>query len=280
MDPLTPRFHHAPLKIADGTYLIRQLVGEQEEPVSVYMNSMVILGKEPVIVDTGLFANREQWSNDVFGLVDPEDVKWIFLSHDDSDHTGNLRYALELCPNVTLVTNWFTVERLVGDIHIPLSRMRWVNDGETFDAGDRVFAAIRPPVFDSPTTRGLYDPKTGVYWGSDTFATPVLGPVDNVNELDPQFWKDGLYQFASLVSPWHALTDVTKFGRTVKRIEDLKPTVVTGGHSPMVSGAQVAETFRVLYELPNMAPVDVPGQEALEAMLAASMEPIVEGKAA
>jgi glyoxylase-like metal-dependent hydrolase (beta-lactamase superfamily II) len=24
----------------------------------------------------------------VFSLVDPEDVRWIFLSHDDGDHIG------------------------------------------------------------------------------------------------------------------------------------------------------------------------------------------------
>lgn len=280
MDPLKPVNHHAPLKVADGTYLIRQLSGEGVEPVNVYMNSLVILGQEPVIVDTGLFSNREQWSKDVFGLVDPKDVKWIFLSHDDSDHTGNLRYALEMCPNATLVTNWFTVERMSGDIALPMDRMRWVNDGDTFDVGDRVLAAIRPPVFDSPTTRGLYDPKTGVYWGSDTFASPVLGPTENVAELDEEFWKAGFYQFASLVSPWHALTDVNKFAKTVKRIEDLDPTVVLGGHSPITSGRHVKEAIRMLYELPNAEPAEMPGQEALEQILAHSMEPVIEERAA
>jgi flavorubredoxin len=29
----------------------------------------------------------------VFSLVDPKDVQWIFLSHDDVDHSGNLDEA-------------------------------------------------------------------------------------------------------------------------------------------------------------------------------------------
>ena len=52
---------------------------------------------------------------DVFSIVEPKDVKWIFLSHDYADHTGNLRQMLESCENATLVTNWFTVERLAGE---------------------------------------------------------------------------------------------------------------------------------------------------------------------
>jgi hypothetical protein len=38
-------------------------------PLRVYLNSMVIRGAEPVIVDTGTIANRAQWLDDVFGLV-------------------------------------------------------------------------------------------------------------------------------------------------------------------------------------------------------------------
>jgi hypothetical protein len=47
-------------------------------------------------------------------------------------------------------------------------QVRWVNDGESFEAYDRTLRAIRPPVWDSPTTRGLFDQSTGVYWGVDS----------------------------------------------------------------------------------------------------------------
>ena len=88
--PIPPARHHEPIRLADDTWMIRQLLGEGHAPVSVYVNSMVILGKEPMIVDTGGFSNREDWVRDLKSLVDPEDVKWIYISHDDADHTGNL----------------------------------------------------------------------------------------------------------------------------------------------------------------------------------------------
>ena len=53
----------------------------------------------------------------------------------------------------------------------PLDRCRFLRDRESIDAGDRTLLAVRPPLFDNPTTRGLFDSTTGVYWSVDTFAT-------------------------------------------------------------------------------------------------------------
>ena len=104
-----------PLRVADGTFLIRPLVQPPGAPVAIHLNSMVIQGTEPILVDTGVALSREEWIEQTFSLVEPGDVKWIFLSHDDGDHTGNLEVALEMCPQATLVTSWFAAERMGGD---------------------------------------------------------------------------------------------------------------------------------------------------------------------
>ena len=72
-------------------------------------------------------------------------------------------------PNATLVGNFFLVERLGLEIDLPLHRIRSVDHGESFDAGDRTLHLFRPPVFDGPTTRGLYDPTTATMWIVDSF---------------------------------------------------------------------------------------------------------------
>ena len=79
----------------------------------------------------------------VFSIVEPEDVRWIYLSHEDHDHIGNLRRDARRCPNATLVTTWFMVERLHATTTLPIERMRWVNDGERFSAGDRTLTCRR-----------------------------------------------------------------------------------------------------------------------------------------
>ena len=92
----------------------------------VPVNSMVIAGAEPVIVDKGNELSRPEWLDAAFSLVEPADVRWVFLSHDDHDHVGNLLPVLDTCPNATLVTNWFSMERLSRSEPPPVIRTGWL----------------------------------------------------------------------------------------------------------------------------------------------------------
>ncbi len=94
MQGTPPKTRFEPSQIAPDTYLIHDHQGEGVGPVSVALNSLVIRSAEPVIVDTGMAENRDTYLDDVFGLVEPEDVRWVFISHDDVDHTGNLNVLL------------------------------------------------------------------------------------------------------------------------------------------------------------------------------------------
>ena len=266
--PRTPPKHHAPLAIGKDTYLVRSMFGEGEGPLAVYVNSLVIAGPEPVVVDTGTVVNRDQWLADVFSIVEPTDVKYVFLSHDDHDHVGNLLPLLEAAPQATLLTTWFTQERLAGDLHVPLERVRWVNDGESFEVGGRTLAVVRPPLYDAPTTRGLYDPASGVYWAVDTYGTTVAAPADDVAELDADFWDEQFVGFNRMNSPWHAIVDPALFSREVARIEQLAPTVLASAHGPVVTGANVAEAHRKMHRVAGGEVTPLPTQVDLDAILA------------
>src|SRR5690606_11967615 len=259
----------APYRVAPDTYVIPELV---PGPPGAYvtLNSMVITGAEPVIVDTGNELSRYEWMEAAFSIVDPADVRWIFLSHDDHDHIGNLPAVLDACPQATLVTNWFTVERTVRAMTLPLDRMRWVNPGEAFDAGDRTFVAARPPIFDSPTTRGLYDSKTGVYWAADSVASPLPGHVTETDDVPEEMWRDRFTLFAQMVSPWVSMTKPAEFIATVDEIARLRPTVVAGGHMARLHGARLETAMDLLRQLPTAPVAPLPGQADLDALLLAA----------
>lgn len=261
-----------PEHIAPDTYLIRQLYGEGVAPVAIYVNSLVITGPEPVIVDTNSISVRDDWFADVFSIVEPEDVRWLFLSHDDPDHTGNLVEAMELCPNATLVTNWFSAERLGIEMDLPLHRMRWVEDGDTF--GDKMqYVAARPPVFDNPTTRGLFNPRTGVYWSSDAFSCPVTHEITDASELDPMFFEEGFLQMQRTLSPWHQWLDPAKFANHMKGSQGLGASMIATAHGPALRGSQVDHAFELMARLPDLPALEMPGQADLEAMVAAITAP-------
>jgi len=123
----------APVKVAPDTYLIPNL--------AVPVSSLVILGEEPIIVDTGAPAQRGRWLEMVYSLVDPDDIRWVFISH-EGDHTGSLDQVLDAAPQATLVINMFSTERLALERPVHLERMIWREPGETFDA---LTTGVRPP---------------------------------------------------------------------------------------------------------------------------------------
>lgn len=105
----------APIEIAPDTFVIHDSYAPPGAPAAVHMNAMLIRGAEPVVVDTGTPLNRTGYLHGLFSLVDPTDVRWVFISHDDIDHYGNLHEVMAACPNATLVANWFFCERIGVD---------------------------------------------------------------------------------------------------------------------------------------------------------------------
>ncbi|UDY34543.1 MBL fold metallo-hydrolase [Dermatobacter hominis] len=268
--PTKTRFE--PTQIAPETFLVHDHHGEGTEPVSVGLNTMVIRAAEPVVVDTGVVENRDQYLEDVFSLVEPDDIRWVFISHDDVDHTGNVNALMAAAPKATLVIDWFMQERMGATLEVAPDRWRWVRDGDTLDVGDRTLHMVRPPVFDSPTTRGLFDPTTRVYWGSDAFATPMVTPVRSVADIDGGDWVAGLHTFARYVSPWLELVDDGRFQRTVDRIEALRPAVMAGCHTPAIAGSFVDAALAATREAPTADVPPQPDQGVLDAIVAA-LEP-------
>lgn len=258
-----------PVLIAPETFLITNLAPTgpgQYLPV----NSLLIRGAEPVIVDTGAPIHRELWLRTVFDLVDPEDVRWIFLSHDDGDHTGALHDVLDLCPNATLVANFFSTERLALERELPLHRMIWREPTEYFDAGDRRLRLVLPPIFDGPATRGLLDESTGVMWGVDSFAAMTTGGHD-VRDIPESMYDETFQLLNSLVSPWHAWLDPDKYDRHVDSVENLRPRVMTTAHGPILRGDDIHDAFDRVRGLAGQPIVPRPGQSALDEILATTI---------
>jgi flavorubredoxin len=254
----------APTQIAPDTFVIHDHIGEGQAPVLVPVNTMVIRGAEPVVVDTGVADNRERYFEDLFSIVEPDDIRWVYISHDDIDHTGNLNELMSLAPNATLVVNWFLQERMGAELAVSPLRQRWVVDGESFDVGDRTLSAVRPPVYDSPTTRGLYDPTTGVYWASDAFGAPMITPIADASDLPTEMFDLGMASFNRYVAPWIEIARDDAFQASVDRIARLAPSTVAGCHSPVIGGDLVDRAIDVMRRSPSAEILPMADQSVLD----------------
>jgi flavorubredoxin len=260
--------HVAPYRVAPETWLIPNLAVAGPDQY-LHVNSMLIRGEQPIVVDTGAPIHRDSWFEQVFSLVEPEEIRWIFLSHDDGDHMGNLHELLALAPNATLVVNAFITERVALEHALPIDRMVWLGPDEYLDAGDRRLRLLVPPIFDGPTTRALYDEHTSVLWAVDSFASLTPGGVHEAHDVPADLYEETFRLFNSMVSPWHQWLDPVKYARHVDRVEALRPKAIASAHGGVLRGPAIADAFARVRAMAGEPISQPPGQDVLDEMLAA-----------
>ncbi|CAA0122778.1 Putative diflavin flavoprotein A 3 [Mycolicibacterium vanbaalenii] len=201
------------------------------------MNAFLLHCAEPVLVDTGTAVLAPDFLDALADRVKLTDLKWIWLTHEDRDHTGALGRLLELAPQATVLGTFLTFGRAAPDGALPFDRTRIVNPGDDVDVGDRVLRAVRPPLYDSPGTLGFLDRSTGAYFSSDCFGAPlpadlVAGP--DTDHIDPDVLRSAQVAWAGTDSPWVADVDGARLRTRIEAVRRLGPSVLLSSHLPPV----------------------------------------------
>jgi flavorubredoxin len=252
---VAPRTELPTVPIGHDTHLLRQVRAVPGTRLWVGDHSMVITGAEPVVVATATAADHTTWLESVFAVVEPTDVRWIYVSNDRLDHTDGLARLLAAYPHATLVVSRAALHRLPDAATVPLERCRLVDDGESFHAGDRDLLSLRAPLWSMSGGRSLLDQRTGIYWAAETFGCLLPNePVDTVAELDAEAWATGMVMFAHLLAPWLTLVDHGRFAALCHRTQALGMTTIAASRSPLIDDTSIDQAFQLLRDLPASPP--------------------------
>jgi len=196
------------------------------------VNSFLLKGREPLLVDTGLGCLEQPFMELLRQEIDPEDLSWIWLSHTDPDHIGNLAHVLEIAPNAKVVTNFLGMGKmnLAG---LDISRVHLLNPGDSLQLSDRRLIPVRPPYYDAPETIGFLDDKERVLFAADAFGALLQQPAETIDQVAAANLRDGLVGWSSIDAPWLTSVDRETFGATLKSIERLDPEIILSGHLPL-----------------------------------------------
>jgi flavorubredoxin len=230
------------------------------------VNAFVIKAEDPVLVDTGMGKDNEEFMKALRSVIDPLDLKWIWLTHDDADHTGNLQRVLAEAPNARLVSFSLAVLRLSSAWPVPMDRVYWLNPQESISAGDRRLTALRPPLFDNPTTIGIYDDKSNAFFSADCFGAIIPSPVQSADDISEADLKQGMAGWASLDSPWAHIVKTAEFGKSLDIIRRIAPKRIFSSHLPPAVD-KTEEFLKLLATVPASPPSVAPNQQALEQIL-------------
>ena len=235
------------------------------------VNAFVIHAAEPVVVDTGLSLPERGFMDALGSVLDPKDVRWIWLTHPDRDHTGALFELLEAAPQARVVTTFLSAGIMSTGQPIPLDRLYLINPGQSLDVGDRTLTAFRPPLFDSPATVGFFDPVSRACVASDCFGAPMasadLASGEDVRDVPVDELRSAQLLWATVDSPWVHVADQDAYLRTVEPLHAMDAEVILSSHLPPVVGG-TADCLDMLAVAPLADPYVGPDQRALEEMLA------------
>jgi len=233
----------------------------------VPINAFVIKGSEPVLVDTGTVVESEEFMDALRAVIDPPDLKWIWLTHTDFDHIGSLQKLLDESPQLRVITTFLGVGIMNLAAPLPLDRVHLVNPGGKITLGDRTLTAIKPPVFDNPSTTGFYDDKSGVFFSSDCFGALLSTVPQNAAELSEKDLSDGQVFWATVDSPWVHKADSVAFAKELDVIRRLDPEMILSSHLPAASRDLTERLLASLAMATTAQPFVGPDQAALQEIL-------------
>ncbi len=236
------------------------------------INAFVLHGTEPVLVDTGAIVDAEDFITALRSVIDPADLKWIWLTHTDFDHIGTLHQLLTENPSLRMITSFLGVGIMSLSAPLPLERVYLLNPGQKITVGDRTLTAIKPPAFDNPCTTGFQDDKSGVFFSSDCFGALLQSVPHNAADLSDDDLRTGQIFWATVDSPWLHKADSDILAAELDAVRRMNPSMILSSHLPAAPGNMTERLLASLAAAPASERFVGPDQPALEQMLAQMTE--------
>jgi len=228
------------------------------------VNAFVLKASQPVLVDAGLISLSDKFMKNLASVIDPADLRWLWLTHADQDHIGSLLRVLDSAPDLRIITTYLGAGRMSLSQPLPMDRVYFLNPGQSIDVGDRTLAALRPPVFDAAETTGFHDPKSDAFFCADCFGALMSEPAPSAADIPWADLRAGMIKWATADSPWLHMVDSAKFKETLDAVRKMSPELLLSHHLPVARG-MIEKLLDCLAQVPDAQPFVGPDQQEFEA---------------
>jgi flavorubredoxin len=233
------------------------------------INAHLIHAREPVLVDTSWVGVSGAYLKALEKVIDPTDLKWIWISHTDLDHVFNLEPVMQMAPQAKVVIAGLGAAKFGLRGNFDMSRLHVLEAGQRLDVGDRELVSIKPVIYDAPETNGFFDTKTRVLFSADAFGALLDGPREETGEIPAEVLREGQTAWASVDAPWLGWADKTMFGRLLADVDKLDPSTIISGHLPATSSPWIKTVLGNLLGAMGASRFPGPDRETIEGLFAA-----------
>ena len=193
-------------------------------------NSYLIRGEKVALVDTSHEKFRQLYLDTLNGLIDPQEIDYLIISHTEPDHSGLVKDVLRLAPQAVVVGAKVAIQFLEDLVHQPFER-QVVKNGDQLDlGGGHVLEFVNAPNLHWPDTIFSYDRGTEVLFTCDAFGMHYCS--DSVYDQDLKAIEaDYHFYYECLMAP-----NARSVLSALKRMDKLEGEVdlVANGHGPVL----------------------------------------------
>lgn len=192
-------------------------------------NSYLIRGEKIALVDTSHEKFRQLYLDSLNGLINPQEIDYLIISHTEPDHSGLVRDILQLAPNITVVGSKVAIQFLENLVHHPFQR-QLVKNGDQLDLGNgHILEFVNAPNLHWPDTIFTYDHGSGILFTCDAFGMHYCSD-DLYDEQLSAIEPDYRFYYECLMAP-----NARSVLAAMKRMEPLgNINLVANGHGPVL----------------------------------------------
>ncbi|GBE75993.1 flavoprotein [Microcystis aeruginosa NIES-87] len=192
-------------------------------------NSYLIRGEKIALVDTSHEKFRQLYFDSLNGLINPQEIDYLIISHTEPDHSGLVRDLLQLAPNITVVGSKVAIQFLENLVHHPFQR-QLVKNGDRLDIGNgHILEFVNAPNLHWPDTIFTYDHGSGILFTCDAFGMHYCSD-DLYDEQLSAIEPDYRFYYECLMAP-----NARSVLAAMKRMEPLgNINLVANGHGPVL----------------------------------------------
>ena len=206
-------------KITEDIYWVGLYFSEMQASV----NSFLVRDDKTAVIDTGAPATAQGIIANIRAVIDPQEIDYIVITHNDLDHAGGLKELLEAAPKAQVVASE-SEGRMVGMWGLD-AQIKIVQDGEKLSLGRHTLRFVATPFVETPGAVVVFEETEGVLFSADLLGAAVpkwtLFAEDNLTESLKQYqaWK---------------LDNSSRAQEALLKVKDLPINIVAPSHGLML----------------------------------------------
>jgi len=190
-------------------------------------NSYFINAEKKAVIETVKEKYWPAFKEKLLSLGDPSEIEYIIFNHTEPDHSGSLKYLLDLAPNATVVGSGQALTYL-GEMMDQSFKSMKVRDGDIIDLGNKKLRVIGAPNLHWPDTIYTYLEEEGLLFTCDSFGAHYADERmfdDLIGDYSDAFD----YYFDVILKPF------SKFMlKAIEKIKTLPVDMICPGHGPIL----------------------------------------------